>query len=436
MSPKPKFRLELSINDLSNIPQVSGACYIELSIRDSKRIKSLPFKGLSILNGSAGTTTSDSERDESDDKRTPTTSKADSSSVVTHLSSSGGNISFTTSHRKIQNFECPINIDVSCNLKFGLKRRENLIADKYLMMRIFYVGEKHKEFGIHNAGSNRLELGRLEINLAEYLNFNEPITSKYLLKDSKINAILSTTIFLSELPANQEFHTQLQVSEGKRSQNHHHPHPHDTKLDRTKGSNATSAAKSDGSYNVPHFEGKNIFGGLNDVLGDRGDGLAKDKPDPPSDDGSKCHNTTKKLLHGLGHQSSNNQLLQVQDYALQLQLQSGDRQANPTSVDTSKHENNLYRNEQTILIDPIVNGLHKKILECTWDPKLHTMLDFTPEVCVESIFDGSIDELRLRLKEELYDDDDDDDEVRGIQGLVNECNYREHLRSWSINEVK
>lgn len=469
MAPKPKFKLDLTINELSNIPQVSGHCYIDLHIRDSKRVKSLPFKGLSLLNGSSSGTSDNEDSEPSRNGSNPNSSSGlvhqnnDHSIVTSTSSGTGGNISVTTSKRKIQNFECPINIHISCNLKFGLKRRENLIADKYLLMKIYYVGEKHKEFGVHNPNSNKLELGKLEINLAEYLNFNEPVTSKYLLKDSKINSILSTTIHLTELSANRDFHTELELSETRK--HHHTQHPHQHHLNQTKTSNAT---KSDGHYNVPHFERKNVFGGLNDVIGseNRNDspaGGARSSEDsrrdhsPITNDDNKNRNPTKKLFHTLSHQNSQglpsvqqqsqaqSQLLsqsqqQQQQHLVQSRPTSSNNDYNTTNngVDSSRSENNQFRNDQTILIDPIINDLYKKILESTWDPKLHSLLAITPEDCVESIFDGSSDRLRDQLKQELMkDEEEEDNELRGILGLINESVYRDDLKSWTINsEVK
>ena len=36
-SSKPKFAFNLTINDLTNVPEINGSCYIELQIRDGTR---------------------------------------------------------------------------------------------------------------------------------------------------------------------------------------------------------------------------------------------------------------------------------------------------------------------------------------------------------------------------------------------------------------
>lgn len=354
-SKKPKFKLDLGINELSNIPQVSGNCYIDLQIKDNKRIKSLPFNLPFKPND-----------DES----------LSSLSLNSSSTSSSGNVSIITSNKKIHNFKCSFNCKVGCNLKFGFKRRENLINDKFLIMKIYYVSDK--DINAHH--HHKIELGKLEINLSEYLNFDEPITSKYLLKDSKVNSILSLTIHLTELPANFDFHTQLTITDN--NSNHE-------KTDQTKISLANSSSNT--KYNVPQFERKNIFGGLNDVIGDKDTSYKSDDSKEKSED--------KKSL----------------------------------KIDTASTQNHK---KDVIMIDPIVNDLYRKILESTWDPNLHALLDFTPEVCVESIFDGTFPQWKERLMLEInthYDDDDAD--IRCINGLVNELNYRDDLKSWSINEV-
>ena len=50
-SSKPKFAFNLTINDLTNVPEINGSCYIELQIRDGTRRS---FHTSNINNGSSG----------------------------------------------------------------------------------------------------------------------------------------------------------------------------------------------------------------------------------------------------------------------------------------------------------------------------------------------------------------------------------------------
>lgn len=391
-SKKPKFKLELTFNELSNIPQVSGYCFLDIQIRDKKRVSSLPFRGLSLMNGSSGKTV-ENDTDSSKSSSSNSTSDVGSSSVLT-----GGNIDLITSKKKINKFKCNFNCQVACNLKFGLKRRENLIVDKYLIVKVYYINASVKESSLRHCTS-KLELGKLEINLAEYLNFNEPITSKYLLKDSKVNSLLSVTIHLSELPSNFDFHTQLQITDNVSSHTSH-------KDKLSQGTNQSST-----HYNVPQFEKRNVFGGLNDVLSSENKAATESETFKNEVSSSKSDDVKSK------------------------KPTSGNVTKLSESASSGNQSGKVIHNssEQRLMVDPIINNLYKKILESTWDPKLHTLLDFTPEKCIESIFNDSSEEWQEKLKESLATELDDDDEVRCIHGLVNETCYREDLRSWNVN---
>lgn len=399
----PKFKLELGINELSNIPQVSGNCYIDLQIKDNKRTKTLPFKGFSTFRD---TNTNDSSNSgNSKDESLDSHSLASSSASV-----SQGNVSVVTSSKTIHNFKCVFNYNVSCNLRFGVKRRENLIQDKYLLMKLYYTSDKGKES--HHSHHHRSELGKLEINLAEYLNFNEPITSKYLLRDSKINSILSLTIRLSELPADFEFHTQLSISDKQPLTSH------DSKIDQSPVMTATNT-----KYNVPQFDRKNVFGGLNEVIGSSSGSEQTLKQDlirtqsilNESEEKSKPMKRQRSKISSC-KQSKNGQ---AQNKADHISFDSNSNNGEPEKT-------------PVIMIDPIVNDLYRKILESTWDHKLHALLEFNPEVCVASIFNGTFQEWEQKLAQELNDDNDENEEIRCINGLVNELNYRDDLKSWEI----
>lgn len=56
-SSKPKFAFNLTINDLTNVPEINGSCYIELQIRDGTRRS---FHTSNINNGSSGSNNSNS----------------------------------------------------------------------------------------------------------------------------------------------------------------------------------------------------------------------------------------------------------------------------------------------------------------------------------------------------------------------------------------
>ncbi|RCK65344.1 hypothetical protein Cantr_01266 [Candida viswanathii] len=195
-------------------------------------------------------------------------------------SSLSGNVSATTSRKKLHNFKCNFNYKLSY------------------------------------------------INLSEYLNFDDLITTKYLLNDSKVNSILSLTIGLNELPPNFDSTPNTSNLLGR----------------------PTTTRKN--NFNVPQFEKKNVFNGIGNVFGENGafNGTPPTSPSTPvengqpqlgSVDGAKTESNLSLANKGNSQQDAQPQLL------------------------------------QQILMDPIVSQLYCKILESSWDPELYTLLTYS-----------------------------------------------------------
>lgn len=85
-------------------------------------------------------------------------------------------------------------------------------------------------------------------------------------------------------------------------------------------------------------------------------------------------------------------------------------------------------------MDPIVSGLYRKILESTWDPELLPLLDYTPEKCINDIFNNSDNPKGWcpNIKQDNWDNDEDDDGLKNLNGLINESKLRDDLRSWVV----
>jgi len=375
-SNRPKFSFNLTINELSNIPQIGGHCYIEMQIGDGKR-----FIALSNIVPRR-------------QPRKEEVSKKDSETSESSLnSSSSGNVSTVTSSKRIHNFKCQFNFNVSCNLKFPIKRRENLIGNKYLLLKVYYVNDKNSH--------DSIELGKLDINLSEYLNFTDPLTSKYLLKQSKVNSILSLTISLSELPSNYDFHTHLQIT------------------DAPQASSTTSigSKKASNGFNVPQFERKNVFSGINNVLPESNPAVPAPSAQSEDEKQKKPSKLSKKIFrhgqHGHTHSSHNSTRMESQS------IPSGNK---------------------SVIMDPIVSRLYYKILESTWDPELKPLLEYSPEQCIKDIFEnpenpqGWNQELAEKFGDWSKDRDEQDENVRDINGLINELTFRDDLRSWTVSQ--
>ncbi|KAI5959783.1 uncharacterized protein KGF55_005015 [Candida pseudojiufengensis] len=511
-SSKPKFAFDLTINELTNVPQINGSCYIEISIKDSKRNSSRRHKNGKAPVDPSKTKTSNSSTSSpsrsntrsflnkfddlgsklkqstslSKDKSSSSDGNKNNSNSSFNLNSSSsnsntsvsGHVSTTTSRKRLHNFRCVFNYKLSCNLKFGLKKKGNLISNKYLCFRVYYIHEdKH-----HSSDSDNgtiIDLGRLEINLAEYLNFSDPVNTKYLLEDSKVNSILNITIGLHELPSNFDFHTQLQIQDNNSSN-----------LSSTSTSNLNMSNKKKTNFNVPQFEKKNVYTGINNVLGDNAiqEDATKDhyqhhhhhhhqhdqngSKSPPRNH-RQLLNTSKHSSNSVNSSStssstSSNKKTQenksLTDIAnlnnqdlIKLVAQSSDvasgfsSNQHPANDSNSNNVGNLpsminqnsSEDNKHILMDPIVSILYCKILESNWDPELYPLLDYSPNQCIDDIFNNEQNPLgcNLKLKKFYLDkkaennkEDINDDSYRELNGLINEVKYRPNLQSWTINE--
>lgn len=386
-SKKPKFLFNLTINELLNVPQVSGRCYVEIQIKDGKLMKppvAKAFHRKVVLE---------------DDESNASTSSGTSSTSAT------GNVFTTTSSKSVNNFKAVFDYKLSCNLRFPIKRRENLIENKHLLLKVFYVND-----GNDKKDNEVTELGRLEVNLSEYLNFTEPQTAKYLLKNSKVNSLLSLTIYLSELPSNFDFHTLLQINESKSISSLA------TAMRLTQNSISTPPVRSPSPtspthFNVPQFESKNVFGGLNDVVESKLSLPALSPAHSNSSEEKEKHNIPYRIAHKV--------------------LPHRHTQETPAPVEEG---------EKPLIMDPIVSRLYSRIMESTWDPELYTLLEYTPDKSISDIFYSSDNPLGLNegLLEKYISwskdkELEDESELLELNGLVNERKIRGDLKSWTIS---
>lgn len=383
---RPKFKFEFTINDLSNIPHTSGYCYVDIVIGDGNqhglRAALSLLKPVSRSSGPAGNSDVSSRT-----SRLSTRTADDASDSL--ASSSSGNIHVRTSHRKIHNFKCGFNYRLTCNLKFAVRKRDSMIGSKFVKLRVYYVPDKSK---LHN----HTELGLVSLNLAEYLNFDEPVTTKYLLQDSKINSILSMTMGLQELPADYDFHTQLQIDDSKQNTT-----SNGSQLTRTKNTDLNSRA-----FNVPQFQRKTVLGGLDDVINNN---LSA----------SKQTSSTNSSDEDMG------QSIDKFD-----QSKQKDHKGDSATFGSGTFDN--------VIVDPIIGGLYRRVLESSWDPDLHCLLKFSPEKIVDDIFKSNGEEFRAELekftqKYELSNKDADGEGFKDMNGLINETKYRDNLKSWTVS---
>ncbi|CAI5760265.1 unnamed protein product [Candida verbasci] len=470
-SDKPKFSFQLTINDLTNVPQIHGSCFIELQIKDGKRRNlhhSHTAKDLennngnqkvnkSFLNKFDDTLTSLALGKDSNKHNTSISQTSSNSKDVKNNSVVTGNISATTSLKKLHNFKCNFNYQLSCNLKFGIQKKKNLISNKYLLIKVYYVTTDSSEHHhLSNIGSKHtIELGKVDVNLSEYLNFDEPVTTKYLLSDSKVNSILSLTIGINELPSNFDFHTQLQITDNNSSTSSTATNTK-TNLDLRNSQNHKK-----NTFNVPQFEQKLVFNGINNVFGENGtfNGNPSQPTLPPQYKDQKTENNNNNNNSNNNNNNNNNEL---------------SSQSSQGSETTTHHENSFLQQlaphhngsrfkkeksssnspppgqkkapddakQQQILMDPIVSELYCRILECNWDPDLYPLLEYSPNQCINDIFNNENNKYGCNLDLKNYYEEKlkpellvENENYRKLNGLINEYKYRSDLKSWKIGET-
>lgn len=370
---KPKYKLQFSINEIANIPHTSGSCFVELEISDGSpsSIRATISHFRPFLS---------QQKDSSDNESVSDAASNSKNATLAH--SSSRSIHVRTSENKIHNFRCHFNFSMSCNLRFPLKRKDNMIGDKWLSLKVLYKADK--------SSRSTETLGVVKINLAEYLNFSQPKTVKYLLQDSKINSILNLTTSLEELPADFEFRTQLRIDDTKRT---------NSASQSTLVSNK-SANRNTKQFKVPEFQGKAVFGGLDGVI----------NPQQKSDALAKPESLRKPSTE--------------EDEAVPQE----DRQTAEVGGKTF----------DDVIVDPIIGSLYRKVLESTWDPELHSLLKITPQKIVDDIFKLADDPKQLELDLDNYHKLSSglgDDSFRNSNGLIAESRFRNNLKSWTVSET-
>lgn len=166
---RPKFLFYLQINELVNIPQSSGFCYVKWNIKDGTGTKKT-----TIDNSKTGTTSTTEQKVEVSTQNKGLTPRI----RVQH-------------HRAQWNYKLikPIQI------KFQIDKNRNLIK-KIINFDIFFEFINTDKSNQETV-TNRIQLGSVSINLADYTRVDElPITNRFLLKNSKVNSLINITIQL------------------------------------------------------------------------------------------------------------------------------------------------------------------------------------------------------------------------------------------------
>ncbi|ESX03046.1 hypothetical protein HPODL_02354 [Ogataea parapolymorpha DL-1] len=104
-----------------------------------------------------------------------------------------------SAERPVENHKSVFNNElIRAKLKLYANPKESFtLSDKWLYIT-FFIHDTHT--------SKKNKLGTLELNLTEYANDREPKNLRYLLKDSKTNAILRLSVYMKHLDSAQDYH--------------------------------------------------------------------------------------------------------------------------------------------------------------------------------------------------------------------------------------
>ncbi|CCC70317.1 hypothetical protein NCAS_0E02470 [Naumovozyma castellii] len=233
-SKRPKFLLDLKINELVNIPQSTGYCFVKWHLKDGTGTSSTTRK--IPLNSTGNTTTSGS------------TDSTDKNAVVEVTNQSHG----STPHRLVKHHKVQWNYSLArpLQVKLNVDKNRNLVS-KYLKMEVYFqfLNQKSKastndkepkdsnlttaptatkkSMGLKSSGENsysqritgKILLGCITVDITEYIRKEEPLlTNRFLLQDSKVNSIINISLQLKLIRGiYDDFHIKKTFSMGQLS---------------------------------------------------------------------------------------------------------------------------------------------------------------------------------------------------------------------------
>ncbi|AOA62218.1 hypothetical protein PP7435_CHR2-0014 [Komagataella phaffii CBS 7435] len=325
---KHRFHLYMAISELINIPQLAGKVYVKIQIRN---------KG---------------SHSNSHDEQT-------SKSMGTHVLYQSQTEKEPIENNKVTwNYQ---NHDII--LKIGEDQKTGLMENKWLLLKVYveYQDQDSRATSSSNKHPKKLQkvrLGKIAVNLTEYINFSEMTTNRYLLADSKINSICKISILMKHL-------------DDKKTNG---PSSGYSSYRNTVGSPASRTSidsSPEREFNVPQLETSHIFQGLNQVIDEDTNSSFGE-----NNSTSNPNSALTSPLTPTKHRTTNSK----RDARDQLHFRT-----DHTNVKGSENQDS--RNKSSILTDPTLNYLVSKTLQYSWFNIGDDFYpEFTPSECVEDIF--------------------------------------------------
>lgn len=423
----PKFRLSFNILELTNLPQLSGSCYVKWSVRELSIINRLsnnghhslddtdpsghtsagvdPVKPLSStpvtrsmrtdsgrsLNIFGNNKNSTNHPNKSLEVNSNTSMESDSSKSSTEFNTNsifGKHHKGVTDLFKIENHKVGFHFSQEMEIKFEYSRLPNKelnLRDKFLILQIYLNSHDY--------------LGEIRINLLDYVikNYkrkvhvhrNNKTLDKYLLQHSKINSIISLIIEVELIKGdyssiiNTDRLTRI-ISSGETNY----------KSDSHNQSTNTTSGNSNNNINPIKSNGNSIKDDITSItsnsklphlrINNSKNGSPRSsnvKNSPPSSPLSKMTHSLASPLNFHNHHliSFTSSLANNGGSARNLEeLQAITMKNMRDSMMMSTHD----ANEQD---SDIIDALYYETLKVEWDPRPG---EFNPKECIEDIFHG------------------------------------------------
>lgn len=327
---RPKFLLNIRIDELINIPQSSGYCFVRWHLKEGT--------GLS-------------------GHRLARAASDDESNLGGHQSHGTTPRTLVENHRARWNYqlEKPIQVKLQVD-KYKKLEAKSLVMDVYFE----FLENGSKEAGIARAKrtsldapnivktsnnvyapkvSGKLHLGTVSLNISEYVRRDEqPLTNRFLLKKSKVNSIINVTVQMKMIRGTYD---DFDVSKSASGQ-------------------------------LPG----NVRSGIDDILED-----SSGRSSPVS---SNCQSSPGGSPRSTQYPQSLRGSVRMVNGNLSPLNASGNGSGKAQSY-TGVGSPSTQGNTISSSMNPLVENLYQKTFQLPWDPRPG---EFTPKECVEDILQG------------------------------------------------
>ncbi|CCD25223.1 uncharacterized protein NDAI_0E04060 [Naumovozyma dairenensis CBS 421] len=392
---RPKFLLFLKINELVNIPQSSGYCYVKWHLKDGTgisphpKISSTTNDSINISKRDSNATIPNGVSSSSSGSANKTTNDIDK---IAMNQSHGTTPKVLVKHHKVQwNFA----LSKPLQIKLQVDKSRNL-QNKYMKFDVFFefldsnsssyctspikcrtstdtnkgTGDDEEDMkkikrktsisSMKSTGSNsysqkisgKILLGSITIDITEYVKPNEmAFTNRFLLQDSKINSIINVSLQLKIFRGSyNDFNCNKFFTNGQLSNNAQNYTSQGDTLQSDRGGGGGS-------------------GGITDILETNSNQSSSNIGNTNTES-----STSFNMSNGRFTNNTNNSSRSTGAYT-----------SSATTTSSSFDNNKYIKSTISNSMKPLIEKLYEKTFQLSWDPRPN---EFTPKECINDILNG------------------------------------------------